>query len=365
MVRIINCGPYLIGYRYIDEVFVENCFKILNSEFQKKFDDYSGTIEEFVNSFNSNNHVAGRIFFHLVESKDEEFPFAFLATYVTHLKDSKKKHLPLKNALIEYKGDHEKLLKLLSTVNRTCEISSFISDLVDSGDIFHPIRLTAPEAYTFLTEIHLYEDSGIVCRIPNWWKRKSNSLKLSLTVGEKKESIVNMEALIDFNAKIHLGEDEISIEELKFILSEKEGLAFIKGKWVEVNHKKLEETLKAYEQAQLLVENNNMTMIEAMRFQLNVEKTLDISEDCEIEVTNGEWINSVVRKLNNPDEIEIVEVGSDFNAQLRPYQKKGLNWLMFMKNLGLGACLADDMGLGKTIQIIALLNSNKEKKKNH
>ncbi len=42
-------------------------------------------------------------------------------------------------------------------------------------------------------------------------------------------------------------------------------------------------------------------------------------------------------------------------AELRPYQSRGLNWLVTMSSLGLGACLADDMGLGKTMQLLALL----------
>ena len=42
---------------------------------------------------------------------------------------------------------------------------------------------------------------------------------------------------------------------------------------------------------------------------------------------------------------------------LRPYQKIGLNWLRFLHENQLGACLADDMGLGKTIQAIALIRS--------
>ncbi|MEO1061134.1 MAG: DEAD/DEAH box helicase [Actinomycetota bacterium] len=41
-------------------------------------------------------------------------------------------------------------------------------------------------------------------------------------------------------------------------------------------------------------------------------------------------------------------------AELRPYQRRGLHWLMTLTGLGLGGCLADDMGLGKTIQVIAL-----------
>src|SRR5207237_1225305 len=43
-----------------------------------------------------------------------------------------------------------------------------------------------------------------------------------------------------------------------------------------------------------------------------------------------------------------------FSGTLRPYQRRGLGWLLAMCELGLGGCLADDMGLGKTIQVIAL-----------
>ena len=42
------------------------------------------------------------------------------------------------------------------------------------------------------------------------------------------------------------------------------------------------------------------------------------------------------------------------HATLRPYQRRGLAWLVEMVDLGLGGCLADDMGLGKTVQVIAL-----------
>ena len=44
-----------------------------------------------------------------------------------------------------------------------------------------------------------------------------------------------------------------------------------------------------------------------------------------------------------------------FVGELRPYQQRGLGWLVFLGRLGLGACLADDMGLGKTAQLIASL----------
>ena len=47
-------------------------------------------------------HVPERIFFHLVESREKDYPFAFLATYATRGADGKVQHVPLKYALTEY-----------------------------------------------------------------------------------------------------------------------------------------------------------------------------------------------------------------------------------------------------------------------
>jgi SNF2 family DNA or RNA helicase len=44
-----------------------------------------------------------------------------------------------------------------------------------------------------------------------------------------------------------------------------------------------------------------------------------------------------------------------FEADLRPYQIEGYEWLARLAKWGVGACLADDMGLGKTLQTLAVL----------
>jgi SNF2 family DNA or RNA helicase len=49
-----------------------------------------------------------------------------------------------------------------------------------------------------------------------------------------------------------------------------------------------------------------------------------------------------------------VDPPAGLRAQLRPYQQRGLSWLVFLSSLRLGGCLADDMGLGKTVQLLAL-----------
>lgn len=364
MKLFLQSAPYLIGSEFLDFNWIEKLWERLNAAFSSMIGVYRGSAQEFLTSFNPDIHIAGRVYFHLVESKNEGYPFAFLATYSTRLPgENTSKHLPLKNALIEYEDNNKELLELLSTVNRACEKSMFISGLVASGEIFHPIGLNEKEAYTFLKEIPIYEESGILCRIPNWWRMRSNSLSMSVSVGDSNPSRVGLNALIDFNARLFLGGEEISEEELKKLLSETEGLAFIKGKWVEVNHEKLQEMLKAYEQAQKLANKKDISMVDALRFQLNPQKELNIPVSfSEVEVKNGEWLDSVLTKLKSPEKIEPISSGFDFHAILRSYQERGLNWLYFMKKLSLGACLADDMGLGKTIQIIALINHSRADK---
>jgi superfamily II DNA or RNA helicase len=46
---------------------------------------------------------------------------------------------------------------------------------------------------------------------------------------------------------------------------------------------------------------------------------------------------------------------ADLTATLRPYQRRGVDWLAFLKRAALGGILADDMGLGKTVQALALM----------
>jgi len=53
--------------------------------------------------------------------------------------------------------------------------------------------------------------------------------------------------------------------------------------------------------------------------------------------------------------IPVATLPADLKAELRPYQRFGVDWLVFLRDTGLGAVLADDMGLGKTLQTICAL----------
>ncbi|SHK49036.1 non-specific serine/threonine protein kinase [Hathewaya proteolytica DSM 3090] len=358
--------PFAIGTEHITEEWIVSVFQRIAEVYRKNISTYNGAVTEFLLGYNKEINVVGRVFFHLVENKEEKYPFAFLATYSTENKEEgsrKAKHMPLKNALLEYKDDRKKLLQLLSTISKASDKSEFISNLMESGELFSPLKFTKEEAYTMLKEIPIYEEAGIMCRIPNWWKKKSNSINLSVSIGNKEPSKVGMEAILDFKPELFIGEDKISKEELQKLLIESNGLTLIKGKWVEIDKDKLGEVLAAYEKASSLSKEEGFTIAEAMRMELNIEDSLGIGkEHTEVEVSNGAWLQKIRETMANPENIKEISPSKEFKATLRPYQHTGFSWLSYMNSLGFGACLADDMGLGKTVQVIAFLEKMRVEK---
>ncbi len=356
--EMLDAAPFMPGFEYLNRDVLDSLWSLLNATYQRQIKSYKGSVANFIRTLSSKMHLVGRVFFHLVESKKDAYPFAFLATYSTGL-DQKSgcKHVPLKHALAEYGTDSRKLLDLLATVHQAAAESQFLSGVLDSGEIFHPLALSAGEAYTVLKEVPIYERAGILCRIPNWWKNRAAGLRLNIQIGEARPSALGMDALLDFDARLLVGDAAISEEEARRLLDESEGLAFIKGKWVEVDREKLEQTLRAYEKAQALTADGDLTLREAMRLQLDADRALGLSEEgVEVEVSQGQWLESVVGRLRDPRRIDSVRLPGRFKATLRPYQRQGLDWLCFLDGLQFGALLADDMGLGKTVELLAMLS---------
>ena len=349
--------PFVIGMEYVDDEWILKIWDELLSVFKLEIKNCDGSVARYFAEYNANINVVGRVFFHLVENNEDKYPFAFMATYSTKTVKSKKAvHTPLKNALKEFSGDEKKLLSLISTVIRAAEKSSFISELLESGELFSPLKLTAEEAYIVLSEIEMYKEAGIMCRVPDWWRKSSNSLRLSVMVGEKEPSKVGLEAIMDFSPFLNIGEEKISEEELRDFLNMAEGLVQYKGKWVEINKSKLQAVLEAFEKVKNLTEDGHLSLGQAMRLELNMNKLLDISADeIDISVSNGQWLRRMKQSLIQPSLIQEISIEPSFTATLREYQENGYHWLNKMSQFGFGACLADDMGLGKTVQVIAFL----------
>ena len=55
------------------------------------------------------------------------------------------------------------------------------------------------------------------------------------------------------------------------------------------------------------------------------------------------------------ERIPAATLPEDLTAELRDYQRRGVDWLSFLREVELGGLLADDMGLGKTLQTLCVV----------
>lgn len=94
---------------------------------------------------------------------------------------------------------------------------------------------------------------------------------------------------------------------------------------------------------------------------INYSAIEELYEDEVLDQRVREQLSLYRSKLNQFEKIEDIDIPEGLNAELRPYQKQGLNWLNFLDDFNFGACLADDMGLGKTIQVIAFILTQRKK----
>ena len=137
-------------------------------------------------------HQVGRVCFHLAENhRDPDCPFAFLATYAPSVSGSGRvQYQPLSEALRQYAGarDKQTLVKLLSPVHLASQKSPLAKELVDSGDIYQALAWTPRQAYRFLKDVPVLEESGVLVRLPDWWKNGPVRAWKSTSAGRNRAS---------------------------------------------------------------------------------------------------------------------------------------------------------------------------------
>lgn len=360
--RLLLAAPPMRGGEYLSRETLRARWGGLHAALAAELDASGQDVQAFLRERNPAWNLVGRIHFHLAERKrDASAPFAFLATYTTSAgKGGRAKHLPLGKALEEYAGarNKQKLLALLEPVQRAAERSPFVKELVDAGSVFHPLAWDADQAYRFLKDVQALEASGVVVKVPDWWRKRSRP-RVQLTVGSAAASKVGLDALLDFSVDLVLDGEALSDAEREAILAGSEGLALVKGRWVEVDHDRLGQLLAHWRTAEAAV-GDGLTFAEGMRLLAGAslggdrEPELAEAEPWTLRVA-GPWLTDALAKLRAPVAADRQELGGALHATLRPYQAVGVSWLWTLYRLGLGGCLADDMGLGKTIQVIALL----------
>ena len=356
-------APPMTGAEYITASVLETLWTETAAAFRSELAESKGSVQEFLQRQSAAWHLVGRVHFNLAENRrDDEAPFAFLATYTTQLSSqARAQHLPLGRALSEYAGAANKprLLSLLLPVQRAAAECPWLKTMVDAGEIYHPLRWTPAEAFQLLNDVPRLEAAGVIVRVPTAWRaNRPPRPQVTGAVGGKPPSGLGTDALLDFKMGVSLDGEPLSNAEIEQLLAASSGLHLVRGRWVEVDHERLSRMLDEFRAVETAAARDGLSFGEAMRLLAGAHVPGDTAEapapDWSL-VVAGPWLAKTLAGLRDPAQLAQLDPGHALKATLRPYQQAGVRWLHLLSHLGLGACLADDMGLGKTMQVLALL----------
>jgi superfamily II DNA or RNA helicase len=356
--------PPVTGAEYLTSAVLAELWRLIDAACDTELAEAGLSVQEFLKARHPAWHLVGRVHFNLAENRsDEEAPFAFLATYTPKLSaQAKAQHLPLGKALAEYAGakNRERLLSLLMPVQRAAERCGWLKAMVDSGELYHPLRWTPARALQLLKDASLLEAAGVVLRMPASWRMNRPARpQVTATVGGRPPSQLGLEGLLDFRVDVTLDGETLTAAEVKRLLAQSEGLALVRGKWVEIDHERLRRTLDQFEAIERKAASEGLSFGEALRLASGArisDEGAGVQADPDWgQTVAGAWLAQTLSELRQPGGSLRVEMAKSLKGTLRPYQEAGVQWLHLLARLRLGACLADDMGLGKTIQVLSLL----------
>ncbi|MCK6512782.1 DEAD/DEAH box helicase [Myxococcota bacterium] len=258
--------------------------------------------------------------------------------------------LPLSRLVQEDAGAYE---YALSALGRATRLDPQFTKLLERAEEIDRLKLSTEEAAHFLTVVaEMLQRSDVEVLLPSWWRTGiQERLRTKIRVETPKETggVFSLEQLMRFRWEVALGDQSLSVEELKRLAALKRELVKIRGRWVLLDPEELKEAAK------LLRSRKEQASIRDLLFASlgmeSPEMPLPVGE-----VVSEGWIEEIFSQFQKgASGFGPMEEPQGFVGSLRPYQRRGLAWLCWMGRWGLGACLADDMGLGKTIQTLAML----------
>ncbi len=228
------------------------------------------------------------------------------------------------------------------------------------------IDLETKHAYEFLREIRpLMIEQGFGIQAPEWWESPAARLGARLKIdspsldqvmapgggsaSDAGAAQLGLNSLVSYEWQIAIGDTPLSLHEFERLASQRAPLVQINGQWIEIRPEDIRSAVD-------FIGNNpggEMRVVEAMRLAWSSDQRRTGVPVLGLDATG--WVGAMLGTTDEQLEMTLVEPPQGFQGSLRPYQLKGISWMVFLDRFGLGPCLADDMGLGKTIQLLGLL----------
>ncbi|MGB3300041.1 MAG: DEAD/DEAH box helicase, partial [Phormidesmis sp.] len=220
------------------------------------------------------------------------------------------------------------------------------------------------EAYQFIkASAWQLQDSGFGVILPDNLvdPSKVGASRLGLQISASappQQQRLGLQSLLNFKWDLSVGGQVLTKAEFEELITQGTPLVEINGQWIELRPQDVRAAKDFFEkrrgQTQLSVE-------EALRISTGDNQLIDKLPVVKFDAS-GKLDELITTMTTGNQGLTQIAEPDGFEGQLRPYQAKGVSWLSFLEQWGLGACLADDMGLGKTIQLIAFLLYLKQEK---
>ncbi len=225
--------------------------------------------------------------------------------------------------------------------------------------------LTAQQAYDFLkTVTWRLQDSGLGVVLPpslsnqgGWASRLGLKIQAQSAKLNKGQVRLGLQSLLNFRWELSIGGQSLSKAEFDRLVALNAPLVEINGEWVELRPQDIRAAQTFFASRK---DQTALSLEDALRISTGDTQTIEKLPVVSFEASGP--LQELITTLSGNRQIEALPTPRRFRGELRPYQSRGVGWLAFLEQWGLGACLADDMGLGKTIQLIAFLLYLKEQK---
>jgi SNF2 family DNA or RNA helicase len=258
-------------------------------------------------------------------------------------------------------GPQELLLQELGRASRMYRrLEESLTDNKPKG-----LVLSTKQAYEFLREVRpVMLEQGFGVDAPAWWDSPAARIGAKLKIEGEQEGApgaagaglssagkaqLGLAQLVNYKWEISVGDTTLTMQEFEQLAAKRTPLVRVNGRWVEIRPEDVHAAIK------FIRENpgGKISLTDAMRLAYASDP-----KDTGIQVVGLEaqgWLAGFLNSEVASIQMKLLEPPKLFKGTLRPYQARGVSWMMFQERLGFGICLADDMGLGKTVQLLAML----------
>ncbi|MGH3375777.1 MAG: SNF2 helicase-associated domain-containing protein, partial [Actinoallomurus sp.] len=226
-------------------------------------------------------------------------------------------------------------LRLYPQIAEALRVATPTSVTTDAAGAFAFLREAAP----------LLSAAGFGVQLPQWAGRARLGMKLTTRTtttesGATVSSGFGLGDLVAFRWDLAIEGEDLTEEELTELARLKAPLVRLRGKWVELDDAQLKAALEFLSRGR----SGEMSASQAVRAAIHAgDDTLPLL-GVDADGALGDLLSGEADRRLEP-----IATPESFEGTLRPYQERGLAWLSFLDDLGLGAVLADDMGLGKCL----------------